>query len=349
MKTVTVIPGDGIGPEVIGAAMLVLDALNTGISFDVLQHVNADRYRTQGYALDSYDLQRITDSSAILLGAIGQPDLENTDYVRSVLLGLRNGFDLYANHRPVKLWHEKLSPLRDWARRAVDCVIVRENTEGLYSGIGGNLRPSTPFEIAIDADVNTYHGISRIMEYAFSVSHREVCLVDKANAVRAGGQLWQKCMKESTQKHPEISVKHCYIDAAAMQFVTDPACFDVVVTSNSYGDILSDLAAVLAGGIGLAPSASVNPETGFGLFEPVHGSAPNIAGQDSANPFAAMLTAGLMLRHLGLSSQAAAIESAVSDSIAAGWTTRDLGGSLGTGEATQAVLASLPNSSQSPG
>ncbi|MGV4981615.1 isocitrate/isopropylmalate dehydrogenase family protein [Streptomyces sp. NRAIS4] len=341
MDSITVIPGDGVGPEVVESALQVLDALGTGLSVDVLDHVDANRYRREGQALSEADLSRVSAGSAVLLGAIGQPDLEETDYVRGVLLRLRHSFDLYANCRPVRLWHDRLSPLRDPARRMLDCVIVRENTEGLYSGVGGNLRTSSPQEVAIDADVNTWHGVSRILDFAFATARREVCLVDKANAVRAGGRLWQECWRRTTERHLTTATRHLYIDAAAMKLVTEPDRFDVIVASNSYGDILSDLAAALAGGIGLAPSASINPETGFGLFEPVHGSAPDIAGKGIANPFACLLTTGMLIRHLGYASEAAAVEAAVAGSIAAGRVTPDLGGSLSTRQVTRAVLALL--------
>ncbi|MFE1199514.1 isocitrate/isopropylmalate dehydrogenase family protein [Streptomyces olivaceoviridis] len=341
MDSITVIPGDGIGPEVIECALEVLDVLDTGLFVDVLDHVDADRYRREGQAMNEADLSRIRASSAVLLGAIGRPDVEETDYVRGVLLRLRHTFDLYANYRPVRLLHDRLSPLRNPASRTLDCVIVRENTEGLYSGIGGNLRVSSPQEVAIDADVNTWHGVSRILDFAFSTARREVCLVDKANAVRAGGRLWQECWQDTASRHPGTATRHLYIDAAAMKLVTEPERFDVIVASNSYGDILSDLAAALAGGIGLAPSASLNPGTGFGLFEPVHGSAPDIAGKGIANPFACLLTTALLLRHLGHDAEAAAIDAAVAESIAAGRVTPDLGGSLSTRQVTRAVLASL--------
>jgi 3-isopropylmalate dehydrogenase len=341
LHVITVIPGDGIGPEVIDSALELLDALDVDLSFDILDHVNAARYRREGCALSDADVARVAASDGLLLGAVGTPDLEDTDYVRSVLLRLRGDFDLYANYRPVRLWHDRLSPLRDSARRAIDCVIVRENTEGLYSGVGGNLRASSRMEVAIDADINTWHGVSRIMDFAYQTARREVCLVDKANAVRAGGRLWQQCQRTCAQQHPEISSTHLYVDAAAMNLVTDPSAFDVIVTSNSYGDILSDLAAALAGGIGLAPSASLNPATNFGLYEPVHGSAPDLAGKAVANPLACLLTAALLLRGLGLAAPADATEAAVAGAIAAGRVTPDLGGTLSTREVTSAVLAGL--------
>ncbi|MGW2642501.1 isocitrate/isopropylmalate dehydrogenase family protein [Streptomyces sp. NPDC001348] len=341
MASITVIPGDGIGPEVVECALQVLDTLGVGLSVDVLDQIGADRYRREGLAMSETDLARVAAGSAVLLGAIGQPDLEETDYVRGVLMRLRQSFDLYANYRPVRLWHDRLSALRASTSRTLDCVIVRENTEGLYSGIGGNLRTSSPHEVAIDADVNTWHGVSRILDFAFATARREVCLVDKANAVRAGGRLWQECWRRTAERHPGTATRHLYIDAAAMKLVTEPDRFDVIVASNSYGDILSDLAAALVGGIGLAPSASLNPETGFGLFEPVHGSAPDIAGKGIANPFACLLTTGLLLRHLGYESEAAAIEAAVAASIAAGRVTPDLGGSLSTRQVTGAVVAAM--------
>ncbi|MFF2116832.1 isocitrate/isopropylmalate dehydrogenase family protein [Kitasatospora sp. NPDC058184] len=341
MAAISVIPGDGIGPEVVESALGLVDAFGLGLDVDVLDHVGAERYRREGVALGEADLARVAASGAVLLGAIGRPDLEHTGYVREVLLELRYAFDLYANYRPVRLWHDRLSPLRDPARRALDCVIVRENTEGLYSGIGGNLRASSDHEVAVDADVNTRHGVSRILDFAFATARREVCLVDKANAVRAGGRLWQECWRRAAERHPGAATRHLYVDAAAMKLVTEPERFDVIVASNSHGDILSDLAAALAGGIGLAPSASLNPESGFGMFEPVHGSAPDIAGRGVANPFACLLTAALLLRHLGHDTEAAATEAAVAGSIAAGRTTPDLGGTLSTREATRAVLAAL--------
>jgi 3-isopropylmalate dehydrogenase len=341
MPNVTVIPGDGIGPEVIGAALEVIEALGIDISLDVLDHVNADRFRQVGISMSDDDFARIRASDAALLGAVGQPDLEHTDYVRSVLMRLRTDLDLYVNYRPVKLWHDRLSPLRDPSTRTIDCLVVRENTEGLYSGVGGIFRESSPLETAIDADINTYHGVSRVIDFSFSVARREVCMVDKANAVRSGGLLWQRCWKAASDEHPDIRTSHLYADAAAIRLVTDPTSFDVIVTNNSFGDILSDLAAAVAGGIGMAPSANLNAITGFGLFEPVHGTAPDIAGQDIANPFAAILAEALMIEHLGLVEEAAAIRRAVTSAIDGGRVTPDLGGSLGTGQVAAAVVAAL--------
>ncbi|MFJ4964214.1 3-isopropylmalate dehydrogenase [Streptomyces sp. ADI96-02] len=341
MTTITVIPGDGIGPEVTAPALDVLDALDLGVRTDVLDHVNAETYLRTGRALSDADVDRVRKSGATLLGAVGDPRLGDTAYVRGVLTTLRLELDLYVNYRPAKLWHDRLSPLRDPARRAIDCVIVRENTEGLYSGVGGSTRTGSPHEIALDVDLSTHHGVSRILDYAFSVARRSVCLVDKANAVRNGGRLWQRCWREAAARHPDVDTSHLYVDAAAMRLATDPTAFDVIVTNNSYGDILSDLTAALAGGLGVAASANLNPDTGRGLFEPVHGSAPDIAGTGTANPFAAILSVALLAEHLGGAREAEAVRRAVAAAVAAGRVTRDLGGSLSTKEAGAVVLAGL--------
>ncbi|MFH8795969.1 isocitrate/isopropylmalate dehydrogenase family protein [Streptomyces sp. NPDC017941] len=341
MTTIAVIPGDGIGPEVTAPALDVLDALGLGVRTDVLDHVNADTYLRTGHALSEADLDRIRPCRATLLGAVGDPRLGDTAYVRSILTTLRVELDLYVNYRPAKLWHDRLSPLRDAARRAIDCVIVRENTEGLYSGIGGSTRTGTAHEVAMDVDLSTQHGVARVLDYAFSVARTSVCLVDKANAVRNGGQLWQRCWHEALARHPHMATSHLYVDAAAMRIATDPTAFDVIVTNNSYGDILSDLTAALAGGLGVAASANLNPATGQGLFEPVHGSAPDIAGTGAANPFGAILSVALLAEHLGRADAADAVRRAVAAAVAEGHVTRDLGGTLGTKEAGAAVLAEL--------
>ncbi|MEX2971734.1 isocitrate/isopropylmalate dehydrogenase family protein [Streptomyces sp. C184] len=341
MTRITVIPGDGIGAEVIDPALSIVDALELDVHIDVLDRVNAETYLGTGVALSDTDLDRIRSSAATLLGAVGDPRLDGTDYVRSVLSTLRLDLDLYANYRPARLWHDRLSPLRNAMRRAIDCVIVRENTEGLYSGVGGSARTGSSREVAIDVDLSTHHGVSRIMDFAFSVARQSVCMVDKANAVRHGGQLWQRCWHEAVVRHPQFDTSHLYVDAAAMKLATDPTSFDVIVTNNSYGDILSDLAAALAGGLGIAASANLNPTTGFGVFEPVHGTAPDIAGTGAANPFGAILSAALLIEHLGHVDEAGAVRRAVTAAIEAGRVTPDLGGSLSTKDVGAAVLAEL--------
>ncbi|MFI9386738.1 isocitrate/isopropylmalate dehydrogenase family protein [Kutzneria sp. NPDC052558] len=340
MTTVTVIPGDGIGPEVVDQATETLDGLRLGLDLTVLDHVNAETYLRAGTALSDADVAAIRASDATLLGAVGDPRAD-VGYARGVLLRLRFEFDLYANYRPARLFHERLSPLRDSARRAIDCAVVRENTEGLYAGLGGTLRPDTPHETALDVEINTYHGVSRILDYAFARARRAVCMVDKANVVGNGGRLWQRCWREAAARHPHIAVSHEYVDAAAMKLVADPSAFDVIVANNSYGDILSDLAAELAGGLGTSASANVNGDTGFGLFEPVHGTAPDIAGQGVANPVGAILSAALMLDHLGHAEPAARVRAAVDTAVDRGWVTPDLGGELSTKDAGAAIRAQL--------
>ncbi|MFJ2862484.1 isocitrate/isopropylmalate dehydrogenase family protein [Kitasatospora sp. NPDC087314] len=340
-KTVTVIPGDGIGPEVTQEALQTIESLGLDLTLDVLDHVNADTYLRTGVSLSDEDFERIKASDSVLFGAIGDPRVKTSDYGRGVLLRLRFDLDLFVNHRPATLLQERLSPLRDERTRGIDAVIVRENTEGLYTDIGGVLRGNTVHEMAIDADVSTYMGVSRVMEYAYSIAERGVCMVDKSNAVRHGGQVWQRVFQENAAKHPGISSTHLYVDAAAMKLISDPSQFDVIVTNNSYGDILSDLAAMLAGGLGNAASANINPVTGFGLYEPVHGSAPDIAGQGIGNPFGAILSSALMLERLGWPAEAKAVQLAVGTAVGDGACTPDLGGTLSTRQAGAAVRAAL--------
>ncbi|SFB04774.1 3-isopropylmalate dehydrogenase [Amycolatopsis marina] len=341
MTTVAVVPGDGVGPEVIDQALRVLDSLGLGLSFDVLDQINAERFRRTGVAMSHEEMVRISSARRVLLGAIGDPRVQQTGYARNVLLRLRFELDLYVNHRPAVLLDDRLSPLRDPARRSIDCVVVRENTEGAYIGSGGVLRSGTPQEIAIDNDISTRHGVSRVLGYAFSVARRSVCMVDKSNAVPFGGGLWQQCWADARSAHPGLASSHLYVDAAAMKLIQDPTAFDVIVTNNSYGDILSDVTSQLAGGLGTAASANLNPEQGVGLFEPVHGSAPDIAGQGIANPVGAVLSAALMLDHLGRGAEGDALRGAVRKAVSARRCTPDLGGQLGTEDAGAAIAAEV--------
>jgi 3-isopropylmalate dehydrogenase len=341
MKRIAVIPGDGVGREVVPASLRVLDALGLDIELHLMDHVNADTFLRTGVSLSSEDFQRAKSSSAILLGAVGDPRVCDMSYARGILLRLRFELDLYVNYRPAKLAHDRLSPLRNPVHRGIDCIVIRENTEGLYAGVGGRLRVDTEQEVAIDSEVGTYHGVSRILDFAFSVARTGVCMVDKSNAVPNNGGLWQRCWRDAARRHPQLRTTHEYVDAAAMKLVADPTAFDVIVTNNSYGDILSDLVSQLAGGIGLACSANINPVLGCGLFEPVHGSAPDIAGMGIANPIATILTIALMLDHLGHAEHAQAIRGAVRRAIDHGRVTPDLGGTLSTKEAAEAVRAEL--------
>src|SRR5437879_7830775 len=242
-------------------------------------------------------------ADAILFGAVGDPRLDDAAYLAGVLLRLRFELDLYVNLRPAKLFDDRLSPLRREDRRKVDLLIVRENTEGLYVGMGGRFRKGTEHEVATQEDVNTHHGVTRIIEYAFGVVKREVVMIDKSNAMTFAGGLWQERWKAVAAKHPKVKTRHLLVDAAAMQLVRDPTQFDVIVTGNLFGDILSDLTAELVGGMGVAPSANINPSSGRGLFEPVHGTAPDIAGKGLVNPVGAILSAAMMVKHLGRSEE----------------------------------------------
>jgi 3-isopropylmalate dehydrogenase len=280
-------------------------------------------------------------ADAILFGAVGDPRLDDAAYLAGVLLRLRFELDLYVNLRPAKLLDDRLSPLRREDRRKMDLLIVRENTEGLYVGMGGRFKKGTEHEVAIQEDLNTYAGVTRILEYAFGAANREVVMVDKSNAMTHAGGLWQQQWKAVSSKHPKVKTRHLYVDAAAMQLVRDPTQFDVIVTGNLFGDILSDLTAELIGGMGIAPSGNVNPETKRGLFEPVHGTAPDIAGRGVVNPIGAILSASMMVRHLGHTEMATAIEGAVESAIRAGECTRDVGGSLSTSECGDAVAKRL--------
>jgi len=254
-----------------------------------------------------------------------------------VLLRLRFELDLYVNLRPAKLFDARLSPLKDAERAVVDLLVVRENTEGAYVGMGGRFKKDTPEEVAVQEDVNTYQGVTRILEHAFTRARREVCMVDKANAMAFAGGLWQSRWKAIAPRHPEVGSRHLYSDACAMELVRDPSQFDVIVTGNLFGDLLSDLSAQLIGGMGVAPSANLNPETGRGLFEPVHGSAPKLAGRGIVNPVGAILSSAMMLAHLGFEAEAAAVEAAVVNAIRAGECTADLGGGLSTSAAGDAI------------
>ena len=332
---IAVVPGDGAGQEVVPEAVKVLRASGAQLEFEEFE-VGAERVLRGEPALPDDVFKALREADAILFGAIGDPRVSEP-YAAGVLLRVRFELDLYANVRPAKLYDERLSPLRDPERRRADLTIVRENTEGMYTGLGGRFKKGTPEEIALQEDVNTHLGVTRVIEYAYTLAKREVCLVDKSNALAHAGALWQERWKAIAPQHPDLGARHLYVDAAAMELVRDPSQFDVIVTGNLFGDILSDLTAQLVGGMGIAPSANLNPETGKGLFEPVHGSAPNLAGQGVVNPLGAILSGAMMVEHLGSADAAKRIESAVVAAIKAGEVTRDLGGTLSTAEAGDAV------------
>ncbi len=347
-KRIAIIPGDGIGIDVAAEAIKVLDVLVKSrelplewVTFDW----GAEKYLREQVALpeDAFEMFR-QKFDAIFIGALGDPRVPDMKHAADILLGIRFGLDLYVNQRPVKLLDAKLCPLKGHAERDVNFVIFRENTEGLYVGMGGNFKRGTPDEVAVQEDVNTRKGVERILVYAFEYARKrglkKVCMSDKSNALPFGHGLWQRAFAEVRKRYPEIESWHLYVDALAMQMVKNPSQFEVIVTSNMFGDILSDLGAQLQGGLGLAASANINPGN-VSMFEPVHGSAPKYAGKDLANPMAAILTVGMMLDYLGFPEMAARIESVVALAIHQDKTTRDLGGSLGTREVGDWICAHL--------
>ena len=340
------VPGDGIGPEVIDAGMRVLEHVNKsrklGLEF-VHFGWNADEYLRTGISMPPGAMDDIRNHyAAVYLGAFGDPRVPDMKHAADILLGMRFQLDLYVNYRPVKLLHRNLSPLRDEKR--IDFVIFRENTEGAYVGMGGNFKKGTPEEIAVQEDVSTRKGVERIIRYAFEYAkktgRKSVCMSDKNNVMRFGGDLWMRTFEEVARDYPGIEHFHMFVDALTMQMVRAPEMFDVIVTNNMFGDIVTDLGAALQGGLGMAASGNIHPGR-VSLFEPIHGSAPKYAGKDVANPLGAILTASMMLDYLGFRDAAADIERAVTETIRAGETTNDLGGSLGTRAAGEAVLKRL--------
>ena len=334
-----IVPGDGIGVDVIAEAIKVLRAVAAaaGRKLELVEFDwGADRYLRDGVSLPEGAEQMLRrEYDAILVGALGDPRVPSMKHAADILLGLRFKLDLFVNARPVELLDARLTPLRDRSERDIHFIVFRENTEGLYVGMGGIFKKGTPDEIAVQEDVNTRKGVERIIRYAFEYASRHklrrVCMSDKSNALIYGHDLWQRVFAQVREEYPEIESSHWYIDALAMQMVKDPRQFDVIVTCNMFGDIISDLGAQLAGGMGLAPSGNINPES-VSLFEPVHGSAPKYAGKNTANPVAAVLAAAMMLDHLGWADEAATVQAAVRASIHEKQTTQDLSGSLGTRE-----------------
>lgn len=341
-----VIGGDGIGPEVTAEAMKVLTAAcgEEVFAFDLLPY-GADYMLETGVTLPPGEMERFSrDYDALLLGALGDPRIPDMRHAVDILMGARQKLDLYINKRPVRLLDERLSPLKDRKRGDIDFVIFRENTEGAYVGIGGALKPGTRDEVAITEMIATWKGTDRIVRAAFEWARdngrRRVCMASKYNAIPHAHGLWARVFREVSAEFPDIEATALFADVVAMELVRDPTRFDVIVTSNLLGDILSDLAAQIVGGIGLAPSANIHPGR-TSLFEPVHGSAPDIAGRGLANPLAAVLTGAMMLRYLGRRDDAARVERAVDVVLAAGSTTPDLGGTLSTQAAGDAVVAAL--------
>ena len=345
-KRIAVIPGDGIGKEVIPQAVNVIQA--SGAAVDLTEFDwGADRYLQNQTTVPPDGFAVLArDFDAILVGAFGDPRVKTNIHAKEILLGMRFKMDLYANVRPVRLLDAALCPLKGVEPRDVDFVVLRENTEGVYTDAGGVFKQGTPDEIATQEDINTRKGVERIIRYAFEYcqkhtkldgsSRSKVLMCDKSNAMTHAGGLWQRVFKEVSAEYPKITAQHMYVDALCMQMVRDPRQFDVIVTNNMFGDIITDLAAGLQGGLGMAASGNIHPGK-TSMFEPVHGSAPPIAGKNLANPFGAILTAAMLLRHLGSAKEADKIEAAVLEAVRQKKTTQDVGGSLGTREAGEWV------------
>ena len=347
-KRIAVVPGDGIGPEVIAAGMRVLERVNDdrrlGLEF-VHFGWNADEYLRTGISMPPGAMDDIRDNyAAVYLGAFGDPRVPDMKHAADILLGMRFQLDLYVNYRPVKLLDDRLTPLKNKGASEIDFVIFRENTEGAYVGMGGIFKKGTPDEIAVQEDVSSRKGVERIIRYAFEYAKRHgrksVCMSDKNNVMRFGGDLWLRTFEEVAREYPDIEHFHMFVDALTMQMVRAPEMFDVIVTNNMFGDIVTDLGAALQGGLGVAASGNIHPGR-VSLFEPIHGSAPKYTGKDVANPLGAILTAAMMLEYLGHAEEARLIETAVTATIKAGETTNDLGGALGTKAAGEAVLRRL--------
>jgi 3-isopropylmalate dehydrogenase len=345
---IAVVPGDGIGIDVTAEAVKVLDrvARARGIPFEpIFFPWSADHYLKTGITIPEGGFDDLASNyDAIFMGAFGDPRVPDMKHAADILLGARFRLDLYVNYRPVRCLDDRLCPLKGFAARDVDFVVFRENTEGSYVGAGGHLKKGTPDEVAVQEDVSTRKGVERIIRYAFEYARargrRRVVMSDKSNAMRFVGDLWQRAFADVARDYPEIEASHLYIDALCMQMVKDPRQFEVIVTNNMFGDIATDLGAALQGGLGMAASGNIHPG-GVSMFEPVHGSAPKYAGTGKANPFGAILTAALLLDHLGRRAEASSLEAAVAACVREGAATADVGGSLSTAQAGDAVCERL--------
>jgi 3-isopropylmalate dehydrogenase len=337
VQRIAVIPGDGIGPEVARIGVRLLESLGLPLSFEWFDF-GAERYLRDGTILPAGFMDTLRrEFAAIYFGAVGDPRVPGNEHAKGILLAMRFELDLYINLRPCILLDDRLSPLKGKDRRHLRLVMFRENTEGLYAGVGGVFRKGTPEEIAEEVEVNTRIGVERIIEAAFAFAKerglQRVCMADKANVLLSGHGLWRRVFAEVSARHPELQAKAMYVDALAMDLIRQPEAYQVIVTNNLFGDILTDLGAALTGGLGIAASGNIHPGR-VSLFEPVHGSAPDIAGQGKANPLAMALSGALMLEHLGHAREAERLQRAVEQQIHQGARTPDLVPFLGGPAAT---------------
>lgn len=347
-KRIAVIEGDGIGKEVVSVGVALLERLAEarGYQFELVHFdLGADRFLRDGATFPEEDQQTIRETcDAVLLGALGDPRVPSLDYARDILFGLRFGLDLYCNIRPIQCLSDRLMPLKGKSAKDCDMVVFRENTEGIYVNVGGQFKKGTPDEVAINEDINTRKGVERVIRAAFDFAkahgRERVHMADKSNAMKHAHELWQRCFREVAADYPGIEAKHQYVDALCFNLIRDPSQFDVVVTNNLFGDIVTDLGAALQGGLGMAASANVHPGR-IGLFEPVHGSAPDIAGEDKANPLATVLTIGMMMTHLGWPDEEARLVELVRRAVDEGKCTADVGGELGTRAVGEWVVSQI--------
>jgi 3-isopropylmalate dehydrogenase len=338
-KRIAVIPGDGIGREVLAEAVKVLSAAGAPVEMQNFDW-SADRYLQDGTTVPPGAFATLGhDFDAILVGAFGDPRVPSNIHSKEILLGMRFQMDLYANVRPVQLLDASLCPLKGLEPKDVDFTVIRENTEGLYVDVGGVFKQGTPEEVAVQEDINTRRGVERIIRYAFEYARghaREgrpprLLMADKANVMTYAHGLWQRVFQEVSREYGDVKAEHMYVDALCLHLVRDPRQFDVIVTNNMFGDIITDLGAGLQGGLGMAASGNIHPGR-TSMFEPVHGSAPPMAGKNIANPMGAILTAAMMLDHLGLTAAAERINAAVLEAVRQKKVTPDIGGGLGTRE-----------------
>ncbi len=334
-KKIAVIPGDGIGKEVIAEAIKVVEASSAPVAFTHFDW-SADRYLRDGTTVPPDGFAMLArDFDAVLVGALGDPRVPRNIHAKEILLGMRFKMDLFANVRPVKLLDSALCSLKNTGPEDVDFVVIRENTEGVYMDMGGVFKRDTPDEVATQEDINTRKGVERVIRYAFEYARqhgrKKVLMSDKSNVMTHAGGLWQRVFKEVAKEYPEITPQHMYVDALCLAMVREPRQFEVIVTNNMFGDIITDLAAALQGGLGMAASGNIHPGR-TSMFEPVHGSAPPLAGKNVANPIGAIASACMMLAYLGLADYAHKIDAAILDAVRQKKLTSDLGGNLGTTE-----------------
>jgi 3-isopropylmalate dehydrogenase len=345
---IAVVPGDGIGVDVTCEALKVLETIRRlrSLSIETVSFPwSAEHYLKTGETVPPGAFEDLSSHyDAVFMGAFGDPRVPDMKHAADILLGARFRLDLYVNYRPVRCLDDRLSPLKDYRAADIDFAVFRENTEGAYVGSGGVFKKGTPDEVALQEDISTRKGVERIIRFAFEFARkrrrRRLVMADKSNAMRYVGDLWQRVFAEVAREYADVESSTLYIDALCMQVVKDPRQFDVIVTNNMFGDIVTDLAAALQGGLGMAASGNIHPGR-VSLFEPVHGSAPKYAGTGKANPFGAILTAALMLEHLGKAQEASAVEAAVAACVREKRCTRDIGGALTTSEAGDAVCENL--------